>query len=178
MSRSGFLRLVGERLGFLVLTVWIVTTVTFLLFRLMPGDPTLAYLSPTFNEETRRALLASFGLDKPLWMQYLIYMGNLLQGDLGTSFLQRVPVSQLLGDALPNTVILTLVSLSCAYAFGIVVGAFLAFHRGGAVEAAAIPAPWPPDPPPNSGSACCCWRGWRSSSAGSPPAARSTPARR
>ena len=91
-------KLIAERLGFLLLTVWIVTTVTFLLFRLMPGDPTLAYLSPTFNEETRRALLASFGLDKPLWQQYLIYMGNLLQGDLGTSFLQRVPVSQLLAQ--------------------------------------------------------------------------------
>ena len=140
MSRSGFLRLVAERLGFLVLTVWIVTTITFVLFRLMPGDPTLAYLSPTFNDDTRRALLASFGLDKPLWQQYLIYMGNLLQGDLGMSFLQRVPVSQLLGDALPNTIILTLVSLSCAYAFGIVAGAFLAFHRGSAIEAAAIPA--------------------------------------
>ena len=133
-------KLIAERLGFLVLTVWIVTTVTFLLFRLMPGDPTLAYLSPTFNEETRRALLASFGLDKPLWQQYLIYMGNLLQGDLGTSFLQRVPVSQLLGDALPNTIILTLVSLCCAYAFGIIAGAYLAFARGKGVEGFAIPA--------------------------------------
>lgn len=140
MSRSGFLRLVSERLGFLVLTVWITTTVTFLLFRLMPGDPTLAYLSPTFNEETRTALLRSFGLDKPLWEQYLIYMGRLLQGDLGTSFLQRVPVSQLLADALPNTLILTLVALSIAYAFGIVAGAFLAFQRGRGIEGFAIPA--------------------------------------
>lgn len=140
MSRSGFLRLVAERLGFLVLTVWITTTLTFLLFRLMPGDPTLAYLSPTFNEETRAALLRSFGLDKPLWEQYLIYMGNLLRGDLGTSFLQRVPVSQLLADALPNTLILTLVALSIAYAFGIVAGAFLAFQRGRGIEGFAIPA--------------------------------------
>lgn len=134
------LKLVAERFGYLLLTVWIVTTVTFLLFRLMPGDPTLAYLSPTFNEETRAALLKSFGLDKPLWQQYLIYMGNLLQGDMGTSFLQRVPVAQLLGDALPNTVILTLVALCCAYAFGIVAGAFLAFARGKGVEGFAIPA--------------------------------------
>ena len=140
MSRSGFLRLVAERFGFLLLTVWIVTTITFLLFRLMPGDPTLAYLSPTFNDETRAALLKSFGLDKPLWEQYLIYMGNLLQGDLGTSFLQRVPVSHLLADALPNTLILTLVALSIAYAFGIVAGAFLAFQRGRAIEGFAIPA--------------------------------------
>ncbi len=60
------------------------------MFRLMPGDPTLNFLSPTFSEDTRAALLKSFGLDKPLWEQYLLYMGKLLQGDLGHSFLQNV----------------------------------------------------------------------------------------
>ena len=129
-----------ERLGHLLLVLWVVATLTFLLFRLMPGDPTLNFLSPTFTDETRAALLKSFGLDKPLWQQYLIYLGQLLHGDFGRSFLQDAPVSRLLWEALPNTVILTLVSLCIAYAFGIIAGAFLAFRRGALVEAAAIPA--------------------------------------
>ena len=133
-------RLVAERLGHLVLVLFVVTTLTFLLFRLMPGDPTLNFLSPSFNDETRAALLKSFGLDKPLWEQYLIYLGQLLRGDFGRSFLQDAPVSEILWSALPNTVVLTLVSLSLAYAFGIVAGAFLAFRRGKAVEATIIPA--------------------------------------
>jgi peptide/nickel transport system permease protein len=129
-----------ERLGHLLLVLWAVASLTFLLFRLMPGDPTLNFLSPTFSEETRAALLKSFGLDRPLWEQYLIYMGNLLRGDLGMSFLQGKSVASLLLDALPNTVILTVVSLCAAYAFGIVAGAFLAFRRGGVMEAVSIPA--------------------------------------
>ena len=54
------LRLAAERLGHLLLVLWAVTTLTFVLFRLMPGDPTLNFLSPTFSEETRAALLKGF----------------------------------------------------------------------------------------------------------------------
>jgi peptide/nickel transport system permease protein len=128
------------RLGHLLLVLWVVSGLTFVLFRLMPGDPTLNFISPTFSEETRAALLKSFGLDRSIWQQYLSWMGNLLQGELGQSFLQGKKVSVLLAEALPNTVILTLVSLCAAYAFGIVAGAFLAFRRGGVVEAMAIPS--------------------------------------
>jgi peptide/nickel transport system permease protein len=133
-------RHLAERLGHLLLVLWAVASLTFVLFRLMPGDPTLNFLSPSFNDETRQALLRNFGLDLPLWKQYLVYFGQLLRGDFGVSFLQNQPVASILWDALPNTVILTLVSLCLAYAFGIVAGAFLAFRRGGVVEAVAIPA--------------------------------------
>jgi peptide/nickel transport system permease protein len=132
-------RLIIERLSHLLLVLWVIATLTFLLFRLMPGDPTLNFLSPTFTDEMRVSLLKGFGLNKPMWEQYLLYMGNLLRGDFGRSFLQNAPVSAILWDALPNTIILTFVSLCIAYAFGIVAGAFLAFRRGGAVEAVAIP---------------------------------------
>ena len=133
------LRVIAERVGHLVLVLWVVATLTFLMFRLMPGDPTLNFLSPSFNDETRAALMRSFGLDRPLWEQYLIYMWQLARGDFGVSFLQNQPVSFLLWDALPNTAVLTVVSLVLAYAIGIVVGAFLAFRRGSAVEGVAIP---------------------------------------
>lgn len=129
-----------ERVWHLVFVLWAVATLAFLLFRLAPGDPTLNFITPTFTEETRTALLHSFGLDRPLWQQYFIYIANLLRGDLGMSFLQGRPVLGLLWEALPNTIVLTIVSLVLAYAVGIVAGAFLAFRRGGVVEAVAIPA--------------------------------------
>jgi peptide/nickel transport system permease protein len=133
-------RVARERLVHLLFVLWAVASLTFLMFRIMPGDPTLNFLSPTFNDEMRQALLRGFGLDKPLWEQYLIYFWNLLHGDFGVSFIQSRPVWDVLMQALPNTVVLTLVSLVLAYAIGILTGAFLAFRRGSVAEAIAIPS--------------------------------------
>ena len=128
-----------ERLVHLLLVLWAVASLTFLMFRLMPGDPTLNFVSPQFSEEMRASLLRSFGLDKPLLQQYGIYMFNLVQGDFGVSFIQKRPVVNILLDALPNTIVLTFTSLICAYAIGILAGAALAFRRGSVAEAIAIP---------------------------------------
>jgi peptide/nickel transport system permease protein len=122
-----------------VVVLWAVVTLCFLMFRLMPGDPTLNYIEPTMNEVQRQEMLRAFGLDRPLHEQYVIYLGNLLQGQLGDSFLQGRPVLELLLESLPNTVILTLTALVAAYAFGAVAGAFLAWKRGSALEGIAIP---------------------------------------
>ncbi len=134
------MKLLLARLAHGLFVLWAVATLTFLLFRLMPGDPTLNFLSEAFSEEMRQSLLHSFGLDRPLHEQYLIYLGSLLRGDLGVSFLQKRPVLEILLEALPNTVALTVTALVVAYAFGIVAGAFLAFARGSVTEAIAIPA--------------------------------------
>ncbi|QDZ00311.1 ABC transporter permease [Nitratireductor mangrovi] len=121
------------------LVLWAVVTILFLMFRLMPGNPMAAYIDPTFTEEQQQALMAQFGLDRPLWEQYLIYLGNLLQGELGQSFRYREPVAERILTLLPNTLILTFTSLIIAYVFGILAGAYLAWRRGSAVEQAAIP---------------------------------------
>jgi peptide/nickel transport system permease protein len=125
---------VVERLFVLV----IVATMLFFMFRLMPGDPTVAYISPTFTGEQQAALMKSFGLDKPLSQQYVIYMANLLKGNLGDSFFYKKPVAQLMGELLPNTIMLTLTSLLLAYAFGIVAGITLARRRGTRFETGGI----------------------------------------
>ncbi|UFN48921.1 ABC transporter permease [Roseomonas sp. OT10] len=134
------MRLLLGRLGHALFVLWAVATLTFLVFRLMPGDPTLNFLSESFSEEMRAALLASFGLDRPLHEQYGLYLLSLVQGDFGISFLQKRPVADILMEALPNTVALTVTALLVAYAFGIVAGAFLAFARGTLIEGVAIPA--------------------------------------
>jgi peptide/nickel transport system permease protein len=109
------------------------------MFRLMPGDPTLNYIEPTMTEEARQSMLQSFGLDRPLHEQYVIYLINLLRGQLGDSFLQGRPVAGIVIEALPNTVLLTLTALVLAYAFGVVAGAWLAWKRGTVAEGIAIP---------------------------------------
>lgn len=133
------LKAVGTRLMELALVLWAVVTILFLMFRLMPGNPMAAYIDPTFTLEQQQQLMAQFGLDKPLWQQYVLYLCNLLQGELGQSFRYREPVAVRIWTLLPNTLILTFSSLVIAYAFGILAGAYLAWRRGSWVEQAAIP---------------------------------------
>ena len=133
------LKQIGGRLLQLVFVLWAVATILFLIFRLMPGNPLAAYIDPTFTEEQQRILMAKFGLDKPLWEQYFIYLWNLLQGELGDSFFYRQPVFDRVLDLLPNTLILTFSSLIIAYTFGIIAGSWLAWRRGGVAERTAIP---------------------------------------
>ncbi len=119
--------------------LWAVATILFLMFRLMPTNPLAAYIDPTFTEEQQQLLMAKFGLDRPLWEQYFIYLKNLLQGELGDSFFYRQPVGERVMELLPNTLVLTFSSLIIAYVFGIIVGAWLAWKRDSVAERAAIP---------------------------------------
>jgi peptide/nickel transport system permease protein len=130
---------VARRLIQSAFVLWVVATVCFLVFRLMPGDPTLNYIDTSMNEEQRQAMLAAFGLDQSLHVQYLLYIQNLLRGEFGQSFLQGRPVLDLVLEALPLTMVLTLSALVVAYIFGVIAGAFLAWKRGTVAEGVAIP---------------------------------------
>jgi len=123
----------------MVFVLWAVATILFLIFRLMPGNPLVAYIDPTFTAEQQQELMQRFGLDRPLHEQYVIYIGNLLRGDLGDSFFYRAPVTQLIWDVFPNTVALTFVSLLIAYLIGTLGGILLAWLRGTLVEGLTIP---------------------------------------
>jgi len=101
------LKQISGRLAQLVFVLWAVATILFLIFRLMPGNPLAAYIDPTFTEEQQVVLMAKFGLDRPLWEQYLIYLWNLLQGEFGESFFYREPVFDRVLALLPNTLVLT-----------------------------------------------------------------------
>jgi peptide/nickel transport system permease protein len=133
------MRAAAIRLGHMLLVLGAVATVLFLLFRLMPGDPTVVYIDVNFSEEQQLAIKRSFGLDRPLYEQYLLYMWNVLHGEFGTSFHYKRPVVEVVLSVLPNTLILTVVSLVAAYVFGVLAGAWLAGRRGTLVEGAVIP---------------------------------------
>ena len=106
----------------------------------MPGNPMAAYINEQLGEEDQKLIMAQFGLDRPLYEQYVIYLANLAQGNLGVSFFRREPVWNVILSALPNTLILTTTGLLLAYAFGILAGAWLATKRGTLAEGIAIPA--------------------------------------
>lgn len=127
MSRFLFLL---PRLGRGVLTIWFAVTVTFLLLRLLPGDPALAVASPNMTEDTRAALLQQYGLDQPLIVQYGIYLWQLVQGNLGVSFTQSIPVLDVLMQRLPWTLLLTGTALVLTVVVGIPLGVLAASHRG------------------------------------------------
>jgi peptide/nickel transport system permease protein len=128
-----------RRLGYTVFVLWAVASILFFMFRLMPGDPRTAFIDNTFTAEQQQQLLEQFGLDQPLHVQYGAFMLNLLQGELGTSFIYKRPVLDMILEVFPNSIVLTLTSLLIAYAFGVVAGAFIAWQRGTWLEGVAIP---------------------------------------
>ena len=128
-----------QRLGQMLFVLWVVTTLLFFLFRMMPGSPLAAYIDTSMTPEQQAILMHQFGLDRPLHEQYVLYLFNLLHGSLGWSFIYKEPVGRLLLAALPNTLLLTLSSLLIAYVFGILAGAFLAARRGSWIEAVSLP---------------------------------------
>ena len=133
------MKLILERFLHNALALLAVITILFFMFRLMPGSPLAAFINDNLNEDQQQAMLQQFGLDKPMWQQYLIYLANLAQGQMGLSFFQRRPVTDILLEVLPNSLILTLSSLIVAYVFGVLAGAWLAWKRGSWIERAAVP---------------------------------------
>ena len=128
-----------RRLLHSIIVLWAVVTILFLMFRLMPGNPLIAYISEALNEEQQRLIMAQFGLDRPLHEQYALYLWNLLHGNLGVSFFRREPVMSIILSVLPNTLILTVTGLAVAYLFGILAGAWLATKRGTLAEGLLVP---------------------------------------
>lgn len=137
MTRARITFILG-RLAQMIGVLWVIVTILFLIFRLMPGDPLVAYIDPTFTEEQAAAVRHQFGLDQPMHVQYVLYLRNLLTGNFGTSFFQKEPVFEILMDVFPNTLLLTGTSLILAYVFGVIAGAILAWRRGTFLEGTGI----------------------------------------
>jgi len=129
----GFKEYVGKRTFHGIVTIILAVTMNFILFRIMPGDPSRAVSGdPRVDTATRLALIAKFGLDRPLLEQFVLYIANLLKGDLGISFVQigRPVISIILGRKMINTIILMGSSMFIAFTLGIIIGVFAAWRRG------------------------------------------------
>ena len=120
-------RYILERLGLIILTMFIVITINFFLLRLMPGTP---FDNPKITPTQQAQMQEKYGLDDPAVVQYSRYMRNLLKGDFGVSFkLQDQPVKDLIAARLPHTVKIGSIALVFGVLMGILLGALAAIYR-------------------------------------------------
>jgi peptide/nickel transport system permease protein len=107
-----------------------VPIVIFILLQVLPGDPTAGLLAPDATEADRAELTVRMGLADPLPVQYVLWLGNVLQGDLGWSFSRRRPINELIGIAFYNTLVLAAASALIGLTLGIGLGLISALVRG------------------------------------------------
>jgi peptide/nickel transport system permease protein len=124
-----------QRLVSLLLTLLLISAITFLLIRQVPGDPIdVLYGVEGADASTRAATEQRLGLDQPLWVQYGRWLGRLAVADFGYSFRSRVSVRELIGDRLPATALLVGAAMVLAVAIGIPLGVVAAVRRDSAAD--------------------------------------------
>ena len=121
----------------LVLPVMLgVLLIGFLLMQVVPTDPAQVRAGPTATQDVVEAIRQELGLNQPLWKQFAIYIGRLLQGDLGVSIINNVPVTQELGNTIGPTLELMFASLIWAIPLGMFLGTVGAYYRGSLIDRA------------------------------------------
>src|SRR5450631_3676833 len=127
-------RYLASRFAGMVIVMLLVATIVFFITRLAPGDPAAVMLGEQATVADIAKLRASYGLDKPLPLQFVYWLGELARGNLGESiFLQR-PVTQALAERAEPTFFLTLFSILIATLIGVPCGIIAAVWRGKSVD--------------------------------------------
>lgn len=111
-----------------------VSLVVFGLMQLAPGDVADLLIPPEAPPEVAKQIRARLGLDLPVWERYVVWIANLLQGDLGVSVFTNQPVADELFGALGNTVLLALPASLLGFSLGVALGALAAFRQGGPLD--------------------------------------------
>ena len=121
---------IARRLGQAVFILIGISLVTYVLVYLIPADPVRQIAGRSATPETVENIRRQLGLDLPLWQQYLRYLGNLLQGDLGRSYIQKTEVSTLILSRLPATLQLMAGAIVLELLIGLSAGIYAASRRG------------------------------------------------
>ena len=124
------LRYLMNRIVGLIAVMFIVATIVFVIIRVTPGDPAAVMLGPEASQQDISALRTQLGLDRPLPLQYVTWLGQLARGDLGQSIFLNKPVLSALADRAEPTFWLTIMSLLIATAIAVPVGILSAVKRG------------------------------------------------
>ncbi|ACK79831.1 peptide ABC transporter, permease protein [Acidithiobacillus ferrooxidans ATCC 23270] len=117
-------RMILNRLGTSVLSLFLLVTIVFLLIHATPGGPAYSILGMHATPEAVAALNKQMGLDHPIWQQYGIWWEHLFEGNLGYSFTQHAPVASLMGSYLANSIILYVLATVIAVLFSVLIGMF------------------------------------------------------
>jgi peptide/nickel transport system permease protein len=123
------LTILGRRAGFMVLVVFGVSLITFIVSHLIPGDPARLIAGEHASDAVVAAIRGRLGLDRPIYVQYLRYLGDLLHGDLGTSIRTGRPVLEDIAAFFPATLELVIAALLFAVAVGVPLGVASAVWR-------------------------------------------------
>jgi peptide/nickel transport system permease protein len=133
-------RYVARRLAQAVFILLGITLVTYLLLFLLPADPVRQIAGRSATPEVVESIRRQLGLDLPLWRQYLRYLGHLLQGDLGRSYIQKTEVATLILSRLPATLQLMAGAIAVELLIGLTAGVVAAANRGRGVDRALMVA--------------------------------------
>ncbi|REJ06277.1 ABC transporter permease [Microbacterium bovistercoris] len=123
-------RFILSRIAFGVLVLFLLSVFVFFLFYVTPSDPARIIAGDKATEELMAQIRVKLGLDQPIYVQYLQFVGNLLHGDLGYSYRSNMPVSELLASRIPVTMSLVLGAVVLWLAIGIPIGITSARHPG------------------------------------------------
>lgn len=124
---------IASRIFQAILALWFIASLVFVLSR-AAGDPAELFTANMAAPEAEQLMRERLGLDQPLYKQYVIYMGQLIQGDLGTSARSSVPVVQILKERMPATFSLALISILIAVVVSIPLGVLSAIYRDGLID--------------------------------------------
>lgn len=124
-------RYIIKRLFIGVVTIWALITITFFQIRIMPGSP---FEADNLSQSAIEQLESTYGLDEPMWKQYILYMENLMHGDLGISYKKNVSVNTLIARGFPYTLSIGLLSIAVSAFIGILMGIWMATSKQLAVK--------------------------------------------
>ena len=124
-------RYIIKRLFIGVVTIWALIAITFFLIRIMPGSP---FEADNLSQSAIEQLESTYGLDEPMWKQYILYMENLMHGDLGISYKKNVSVNTLIARGFPYTLSIGLLSIAVSAFIGILMGIWMATSKRLAVK--------------------------------------------
>jgi len=123
-----------RRLLVAIPTLFLVSILVFGLLKLLPGDPALALAGQEPSPEIVESIRVKYGLDQPVPVQYIRWMGGILQGDFGTSIRTRLPIGETILQRLPVTIQLSVQAMLIALIIGIPAGVFAAIKRGTPID--------------------------------------------
>ena len=123
-----------RRFIYTLITIFAVASILFILFRMLPGEATMQVISPAMDPAVQERMKEAFGLNEPLWMQYLIYLKNLVTLEWGRSFVSAQEVTDILGYRFWNTVLLMAAGMCMTLVLGISMGIIMAWRRNGPVD--------------------------------------------
>jgi peptide/nickel transport system permease protein len=123
-----------RRFLYTLITLFAVATILFVLFRMLPGDPTLQVISPAMDDAVQLRMKEAFGLNEPAWKQYLIYLKNLVTLEWGRSFVSAQRVTDILAYRFWNTLLLMAAGMCLTLVLGIGFGIVMAWRRNGPLD--------------------------------------------